>query len=53
MFTHVSSIISCIKVFADKIASELEQEILDEQKFSRVVLIGKDKSRMKIQDEEI
>jgi tRNA wybutosine-synthesizing protein 1 len=45
-----------IKDFAKKIAKSLEKEgykILDEHEFSRVVLVGRDKSRMKIKKGEI
>ena len=45
-----------IKDFAKKLAKSLEDEkykILDEHEFSRVVLIGKDKTRMKIQKKDI
>lgn len=45
-----------IKNFAKKIAGELKDkgyEILDEHEFSRVVLLGKDKTKMKIKNNEI
>ncbi|MEK6935168.1 MAG: 4-demethylwyosine synthase TYW1 [Nanoarchaeota archaeon] len=45
-----------IKDFANKIANELKSEgykILDEHEFSNVVLIGKDKGKMKIKKNEI
>jgi len=44
-----------IKYFAKKIAKELGKsyKILNEHEFSRVVLIGKDKSKMKIKKKEI
>jgi tRNA wybutosine-synthesizing protein 1 len=44
-----------IKDFAKQIAKSLgnNTKILDEQEFSRVVLIGKDKDKMKIKDSEI
>ncbi|MFA7707845.1 MAG: 4-demethylwyosine synthase TYW1 [Candidatus Pacearchaeota archaeon] len=45
-----------IKEFAEKIAESLktdEYKILDEHEFSNVVLIGKDKKKMKITKEEI
>jgi len=45
-----------VKNFAEKIAKALSNQgykILDEHEFSRVVLIGKDKEKMKIQKNEI
>ena len=45
-----------VKDFANKIAKSLEDEgykILDEHEFSNVVLIGKDKKKMKIKKTEI
>lgn len=44
-----------IKDYAKKIVSKLGKlyKILDEHEFSRVVLIGKDKKRMKIKDRDI
>lgn len=45
-----------IKDYAKKIAKELKSEnykILDKHEFSRVVLIGKDKKKMKIQKNEV
>ena len=45
-----------IKDFSEKLTKALKDEnykILDEHEFSRVVLIGKDKERMKIRSDEI
>jgi len=42
-----------VKDYAEKIAKELGWKILDEQKFSRVVLVGKNKEKMKIRKEEL
>jgi len=39
-----------VKDYAKKIAKELGLKILDEQEFSRVVLVGKDKKKMKIKE---
>ena len=44
-----------IKDFSEKIVNELDSDykVLDNHEFSRVVLIGKDKEKMKIKDSEI
>lgn len=42
-----------IKNFAKKLAKLLNYKVLDEHKMSRIVLIGKDKARMKIKKSEI
>ena len=42
-----------IKDFSNKLARAIGLKILDKHEFSRVVLIGKDKKRMKIKESEI